>query len=354
MMPFVDAAMTESRTKAPSPPSARNRRTRAWLLRFATLCAIFAGGAATQHWLIHREVYLEADRQLADNATRVTNEMAPGGRWDVQAIRQNFLNVAAWYVVDSTGQLLDNEADVPQLFQNALPISDSIVDSPRTVANGIGEGWRLLAKRLDSGLAIVGVSSPISLEAADRKLRANLNRIRPTLREAAETPSKAIEIDVSFAVISAGGELRGGVGGIPLRTDYVQRFGAVDKPVLESMSLAGKSYRILSRPVVDSAGRAIGAVIVPAEMELRLQTLRILDTLNVGLLALLLTITAACAAVFAGQEWRRERHRVAIRDALTIGEGSGWSSRTHTGGIWEPADSFPISVSSRCAQWRAS
>jgi hypothetical protein len=259
----MDTSLPEQKPPEHSGASKRKLRTRGalqllrrrrgrLLLAFVTMLLLFAGVAVTQHWFVHAQLYKTTKQELGAWAGEVADEIAFKDKWDLQGYRRASITVPIWFVVTKDGLIVDSEGFIPGLFGHVELPDDSIYTAPQTVTSAIGEKWRIFGRKVTGGSIIVGTSSPQNDRDIDIKLASNAVKFGSSLAGAESTSSRAIDLDLDYAVISSSGELKVDSGGLPLKTDALAVPTAPGH--LVSFASGGRPYLLFLQPILDDRG----------------------------------------------------------------------------------------------------
>ncbi len=291
------------------------------VLYLLALALVFVAIGVVQHVYVRFKVERTVDQELVGWATQVSAEIAYRDKWDLEDYRQRAAIYAPrWYIVASDGLIVDIEGLFPGVFGRVEPITESIVGSPQTVVSSIGESWRLLGKRIDGGLALVGMASPKDIAGADKTLAANLAQFGSNLRQAASVRERQIDQDVDFAVLNSAGVLVNASGGVPLKTDIRKLPTVFDRSSSATITGDGHAIRLVSEPIRDTQGQPVGVVIVPKDLTLDLHALTDQDRFNALVVTASLALTVALALAFTVRELLRQQNTLTVQEALKVGE----------------------------------
>ncbi len=292
------------------------------LLYFALLAIVFAGMGFLQHLFVHRQVEQTVDQELASWAAKISTEIAYKDKWDLQGYHNANIPVSNYFVVAQDGLIIDVEGiiggDLLSRVFNHVEISNLIYNSPQTILSSIGEKWRLLGKKVDGGVVIVGISAQQNIKEAeaDKQLTESIAKFGSTLEKAMATRSRAIDIAVDYAVLSAAGELKSAYSSIPLKA--TSEFAG--KKLTKTIHLGDKWYRVYSEPILDKNNKSVGTIIVPKDMTLEQQALNHQDRFNIILVVVTLALTIGLTIVFTARELFRRHNSLSVEEALKIGE----------------------------------
>ncbi len=302
------------------------RRTLEWLrthrgllliaLVIVVLCS--AGVAMIQYRFVHAQLYENTKQELGISAAGVTNEIVFKDKWDLEGYRRASFTAPRWYVVARDGFIIDIEGFIPGLFGHVELPDESIYRAPQTIMSAVGEKWRLFGKKLTGGTVLVGICTPENTTDADAKLVANAAKFGSTLAGAASTRSREIDFNVDYAVVSSAGELRAAEGGLPLKTEL--HLFPLPPDHLAPFTSGGKPYLLYFRPILDSGGRQVGAVIVPKEMTLERKALEVIDRFNFAVVVIGMLFAVMIALWLIVQKFLGQTKRVTLEEALRVGE----------------------------------
>ncbi len=285
---------------------------------FAAIGLVLACLALFQHWFVHEHVYNTASQELASWAVQVADQIAYKTKWDLAGYRRAAITVPSWFVVTEDGLVIDIEGFIPDLFGKVEPLDNSIFNSPKTLVTTTGETWRLFGRRVHGGAIIVGIESPKNMENADAKLLENATKFGTTIKEATSVNARAIDGVVDYAVLSSDGELKYAIGGVPLKTvpHSLLHLSIGTTPFVSN----GRPYLLYSEPLLNSRNQRVGMVIVPKDMSLEQQALRIQDRFNYMMVGVAGILIAVVVLQFVGREFLNRAKRTTLQEALKSGE----------------------------------
>ena len=294
------------------------RSLRKRVVPFAAIGLVFVCLVLFQHWFVHEHVYNTASQELASWAVQVADQIAYKTKWDLAGYRRTAIFVPSWFVMTEDGLVIDIEGFIPDLFGKVEPLDNSIYNSPKTVVTTSGETWRLFGRRVRGGAIIVGIESPENMENADAKLLENATKFGTTIKEATSVNAREIDWVVDYAVVNSDGELKYAIGGVPLKIDPHSLLH-LSKGTTTFVS-NGKPYLLYSEPLLNSANQRVGMVIVPKEMSLEQQALRIQDRFNYMVIGAAAVLIAVVVLLFIGRELLNRANRITLQEALKSGE----------------------------------
>jgi len=283
---------------------------------FLCLMIVFAGMAIIQHWFVHAQLYRTTKQELATWSEQVVSEIAYKNKWDMVGYRQAAIMVPRWFVIAKNGLIVDIEGFIPGLFGKVELPNEPIFTAPQTVTSAVGETWRLFGRKVIGGSVIVGICEPKNMTNLDTKLLENLARFGTTIEQAASLNPREIDYVVDYTVIGSNGELEAAWGGIPLKT--VPNALLIPYDHLVSFVSNSKPYLLYSQTIRNVHGEEVGTVIIPKEMGLEQEALRVQDKFNLVVIAALLAI--ATALWLAAHNFFGQTKRITLDEALKVGE----------------------------------
>jgi hypothetical protein len=258
------------------------------------------------------------ERELSAWAAEVAAEIRYTGKWDLEGYRRASITAPRWYVVASDGLIIDIEGFVPGLF-GIVDLPDIKLDTaPQTIASPAGEKWRIYGRQVAGGAVLVGVQLPEEMADTDAKLMANAAKFGSTLSQAESTKSREIDFNVDFAVVSSTRELRAAWGGLPLRLR--SRVSARLGEDIAFAAFNGTPFATYFKPILDQAGQEVGSVIVPKDMTLEMNALRIQDRFNFWAVAISAAFTCLLSLWLLLKEIAGQTRHATLEEALRIGE----------------------------------
>jgi hypothetical protein len=253
--------------------SSAHKRTILFGLVVAPLFTIFG---IAQALFVRHQTWATLRQEQIVWAKEIKDQIAYRDTWNLEGYRRASISAPAWDIVTSGGLVVDIEGFLPNFFPPARLLDDSIVRGPKTIATETGEKWRMLGKKLNGGILVVGSQSADDVGSLDKKLEENADRFGSSLIQATKTDSRNIDFDVDYVVLSDSGELVADWGGVPIKVDpgFVEGFSNGETKV----ALGSKHYAIFSTPILDSQGKPVGIILVPRDitfMEIALRNQRI-------------------------------------------------------------------------------
>ena len=291
-----------------------------FFLAFVCLAIVFAGMAILQHWFVHKQLYQTTKQELTSWAEQVVSEIAYKDKWDLAGYRRAAIMVPGWFVVTKNGLIVDIEGFIPGLFGKVELPNERIFDAPQTIISTIGETWRLFGRKVVGGSVIIGICDPNNVTDADKTLLEYAGKFGSTLDQAASLNPREIDYDIEYAVITSDGELKAALGGVPIETNPHALPISYDH--LVSLISNSKLYLLYCQPIRDSHGEEVGTVILPKEMGLEQEALRIQDKFNYWIVGIAALMAIATVLWLVAHNFFGQTKRVTLDEALKVGESA--------------------------------
>jgi hypothetical protein len=286
-------------------------------LRLAALifALLFTASAVAQYLFIRTRIQKTSQAEFQAWTEELRHEVNYTTNWNLKKFRQADWTAPGCYVFSTNGLVLDIEGFVAGLVYHVTLPEGLAYGAPTNITSGVGETWRILAKKLRGGVAILGTPQPTAPPNADALLQENATQFGTSIEEAARIRARDIDRNVDYAVVDDSGVLRSAIGGIPLRTTP-PRGQSASNPTFHLLS-GGKDYAVYCPPVLDAAGNIVGLMAIPRDATLERQTLRSAVRFNT-LLALVswLAVGALTVAYFVRSEGARRAHLLTLAEAL--------------------------------------
>ncbi len=244
------------------------RRSLLWgALIIAVFCAL---AAAAGYGFVRWRVIKAVGQQLEDGARQIEAALAIDKAADLEAYNRTSRDAGDYAVVLSDGSVVDIGSGTHGIVHGILPPVrvgipyEQAFDRPIPLtvnAAGTSERWTFLARRLDHGVAILGISG-LDPDVRDpaRVLETNMARAGRTVADFRHFDGSAMDNGLHWAVVDDRGDLVAAHGRIPLATDPMVL--AMRPPGVRETTLEGAPYMVLHAPLHDKAGRVIGRIIV--------------------------------------------------------------------------------------------
>jgi hypothetical protein len=302
------------------------RSLRAWgrrLIAFGCLLvAVFALVGLVQHQYVHSRFLGNVDAELVGWASEIASEITTKDGWNLADYRRRASVFAPrWWVIAKDGLIVDVTGLTPALFKHVRFVDEPQIGVPATVVTSIGEPWRLLSKRIDHGIVMVGIASPEDIPAADTKLTRELAKFGTTIAEAAAIRERQTDQEVDYAVINTNGALINGSGGVPLVTDLNELPVSGTGQWATTINENDRSYRLLSLPIRwPGSAEAVASIVVPKDITGELQALADQDRFNFMLAGGSLGLVVLSILAFVLREFWRDFEAPTVAEALRVGE----------------------------------
>jgi len=280
------------------------------------LALLFIVVAEVQYRFVRWEAFNAATQELAAYGKQIVAELgyAAANRWNLKGYRQASIDAPAWYVIASNGLVLDIEGSLVSMFGQVKVVDGLEYGRAQTLTSPVGERWRLLGKRVEGGLVLLGISDPPDLAYADQLLTTNLAKFGQALDQAAKLKAREVDAEVDYAVLSDSGQLKTAWGGVPLVTDPAPLAAlAVSR---EPFSISRTPYLLAAEPILLSSKAAVGTVFTSKDMSAVLRTLREDFWFNLGVALISFLVAVALALYFSWRDLRSRARHVSLEEAL--------------------------------------
>lgn len=238
------------------------------------LAFFFIIAALVEYKFVGWQVRNAALSDLRDEAQQLNNAIAFDKGINLEQFNRAFVDAGDYFVVLSDGAIIDIASGSKGMLRGVLPnvqpafsVEDAL-RAPLTIDHSVGgkaESWTVLAKKLEGGVAILGVSAFDAMPAAADILQRNIQRIGRRLSDVVHLNPGVLDNSLHWAVISDAGELITAFGRLPLKTDPM----AIGKQSTSNpeVMIEGKPYLVLYAPLLDKSGQPAGTVILPQSLE---------------------------------------------------------------------------------------
>ena len=298
---------------------ASKRPSLAWgALIIAAFCGL-AGVAGYEfvRWRVTNAV----EESLQDGARQLESALGAGRMVDLEAYNRSAHAAGDYAIVLADGTVLDTGSGPGGLVHGILPPVRADIDLERALERpmpavasvaGTDEPWTFLARRLDQGVAILGISGldPAVSDPA-LVLERNMARIGKRLADFRHFDGSVMDNGLHWAVIGPRGELVAARGRIPLATDPMV---LASQPVgAREVTLEGEPHVVLYAPLHDKSGRVIGRVILPRSFEAAARVLREELEFSLALAAVSFAVFLVLLLRYSSRAEREKRH---LREAF--------------------------------------
>jgi hypothetical protein len=299
---------------------------------FVLLAILFLGVGLLQNAFVSHQIRKTTTSELLESANEIANEIYKSDKWDLVSYRQVFIpSISSWYVFSADGLLIDNEAPVPSLSNLVRFVefpTNLIFGTPQTITSEVGGVYRLLARKIDQAVVIVGVdfgepTNSSCTECVDHRLALNLETFGSSLTNAITISPKQVDEDLSFAVVSDPGgdgpkELKSGLGEIPLKVDPTALIAAAKSE--QTTNFEGRIYIFVSKEITDSKSKTVGTIVIPRDITLQQHAAEEQLKFNLVLSASAFSTAVFIALYFIGREIVRTHQFEKLPEALNTPE----------------------------------
>src|SRR5712692_5910431 len=278
--------------------------------------------AVAQYFFVRTQTEEIFVQDLRDSAADLNRAIAYDGGVDLAAYIKAPADTGNYAVILNDGSILDFDPPKEGVPNNLLPpvncplLSDAAFVGPKTLSYTGGakhpETWTVQAKRIKGGTIILAFSEFDHVDRGAERLRANINALGSTVDQINKQWSKAIDVEMAWALIDDQNRLVNGRGRIPLITDPME-LGRRSERASSYQRLGDAAYYVLYSPITDKAGVKVGTAIAFQEVKLFDSAMVNLLRFNVAIAALSFVLFLILA-FFAYQ--RHEREKQEIREAF--------------------------------------
>jgi hypothetical protein len=289
---------------------------------FAVVFALlFSLIAVAQYLFVRHGVYKSAELQLQQWTDEVVAEIAYKDKWDLTAFRQSEdIQAPHVFVFTSDGIVVETAGFIPDLIGHAKLLDDSILTEPKTVkVKETGETWREFAIKVKGGVVALGIWNPQDINAPDEILKSAGHEFGSTIEEALKVHTRQISAQVDYAIIDDSDNLLFEADWFPLKveprsvSELAKTRGLIQR--------GGKSYLLVSKPILDARGDDVGTIIIPKEVTGEEHVIRQHIVFNaIATLASWLTALAVVIVFLAVEDWRHRPQAASLEQALKDGE----------------------------------
>ncbi len=255
-----------------------------WLALFLAL--FFALTSVGQYLFVRHQTRAMVRRQLDDRAEEFKQAVVyRNGSIDLKTYNQAIIDFADYFTVLESGAVLDiggsqelipdliPEVDCPILSQAAF---SRPVDTTYTIPGVTPERWWIYARKLDRGVAVMGISGLDGVQFPERELERNITAFGATVDSAQHVNARKLDAAISaWAVITESGQLVAGYGRIPLQIKNPVAMGRIAAQGEQEKRISGKTYLVLYSPLRGaSRDKLVATIVIPQDITIELQALR--------------------------------------------------------------------------------
>jgi len=169
------------------------RKLRLAVLIFALL---FTASAVAQYLFIRTRIHKTSQAEFQAWTEELRREVNYTTNWNLKKFRQADWTAPGCYVFTTNGLVLDIEGFVAGLVDRVTLPEGLASGAPTNITSDVGETWRVLAKKLRGGVAILGTPQPTSPSNADALLQENATQFGTSIEEAARIRARDINRNV--------------------------------------------------------------------------------------------------------------------------------------------------------------
>jgi hypothetical protein len=240
-----------------------------WITLSVGICYLF--GSTLQYFFVKAQVNKTVLDELNYSATQINRVIALVGALNFQGIDRARIEAKDYYIFYEDGLLLNANAErsIPGLIEHIDFLgSNELSDmKPKTITSTTGEKWRMLLKKVEGGIVILGISSVDKVDSPDYMLVDNSKYFGPTLNDVRMVNMSIVDGEVDYAVIDSLGNLVSAAGRIPLYSRNGSLRGMAKKGIRRIIS-DGRSYLVLYKPLLDGYCNPIGTIVVTQDISL--------------------------------------------------------------------------------------
>jgi hypothetical protein len=290
-----------------------------WVILISTL--FFSAVAILQYIVTENQGRKVVVSQLNNGAQEVIKAIGYVDHWDMKKFRQAEILTPNYYVIDENGVIIDILGFIPDLIPSPELLINLEPAKPRTVTTFVGEKWRLLLKKIKDGSVVLGILNPLNLKEDDKELFVNAEKFSKLSIEQAEKRSFTREIAIAdYSVLDTNGNLRVQSGGIPLELDR-NNLSKLVVTSIQERKIGEKDYLTLTTPITDPSNKIKGTIIVPLDISLQRDALRVQERFNFVVAGLSwVTVILLLSWYFISNERKKRKYQISLEEALKKGE----------------------------------
>jgi Putative DNA-binding domain len=290
----------------------------------AVLAVLFTLCAFAQYVHVTHQNRAATEADLESAAALIRQEIAFTNSWNLTGFRRAEFAAGSYFVFTQDGLQIEMGEFIPGLIDRVALIDESFYEKPKTITTQVGEKWRLLAKRVQGGVVVLGMldleGALQDLDLADRTIRSEAEKFGKTLDQAVQVKTREVASKVDYAVVDDSGAPRASTSFIPLRLVSAKILNM--KSTTSLVTTGGKSYFLLRKPILNASGIAVGQIVISKDVTAGERAVGSLVLFNLGLgglcwLAVLLLVGAKVIAI----EIEKRTLEISLEEALRQGEG---------------------------------
>jgi hypothetical protein len=258
--------------------------------------ALFSAVAGGQYWFLSHQLRKETTDNLQSLSDDMREDIAFSDAWNLEGYRRISSGPDIYVLLTSNGTLIDFHGyQQGMLSRVSFPFRFEY-QRPFQFSSEVGEKWNLYVHRLSDGLVILGAREEISPPDINERFAKNAARFGSSVGEATKTPERAIDEVFDFAVLDSVGDVRWGMGGIPLKTAAPE---IPDRATLAPVRhFSGSLYSSFVEPVTSKSGQTVGVIRVFEDVTDEQRVLHQSAIFNVAIAAFLWSLTVGAAAMY--------------------------------------------------------
>jgi hypothetical protein len=292
------------------------RRLRLTMLFFALL---FSLSAIAQYLFIKSQLARARTSQAETWGAEINRGIGYSSKWNLKEFRQADWQAPSAFIFATNGVLVEVDGFTPGLMPPVSLPSGLDYGHPKNYVSGIGETWRLLAKRIQGGTVILGVSYVYNLAIDDEKLLSEANKFGATLETASNIHTRDIATEIEYCVVDDSGDLQYAIGGIPVKAETT--ILTTTSTQLRNVVVDVNSYSLYTMPILDSSNSPVGTITIPINTTSEHKTLRNAVGFNMTLAgASWLIVGVLTASYFVKTETKRRAIDISLDEALRLPE----------------------------------
>jgi class 3 adenylate cyclase len=289
---------------------------------FALLFGAFFALTSAAQYVFVRHTSLSAIRaDLKESAGNVSKATAYDGGIDPAQYVNAYFDAWDFIAVLGDGSILNVWVGLGRPISEVLPpvrcpiLTDTAFDEPVSAIYQTEtirpETWTIRAKRVQGGVAIMGLSAHFQIASKDEVLAENLERFGDSIKSAARVNLSQLGARLAFAVIDDANKLIFSINRFPLKTNAMMlaKMSTTGRELISG----GRTYYTDENPLTDihnqHAGSIIGFMDITLHKAAVHEQLMFSGAVSIGSFIIFLILAAYYSA-------RQEREKQDIREAF--------------------------------------
>jgi hypothetical protein len=158
------------------------------MFAFATVLAVlFTLCAVAQYVHVTHQNRATTEADLESVAAQIGQEIAFTNAWNLTGFRRAEFAAGSYFVFTQDGFQIEMGEFIPGLIDRVALIDGPTYEKPKTVTTPVGETWRLLTKRVQGGVVVLGMldldGALQDLDLADRTILSEAAKFGQTLNQ---------------------------------------------------------------------------------------------------------------------------------------------------------------------------